>query len=79
MGTIKANFIIEKYEKLFEIDVNKYFDVNEIYKYRCNNCSLKYYHPLNLIGDSEFYSKLAKFDWYYMKDKYEFNEVLKFI
>lgn len=42
-------------------------------QYKCVNCDLKFFHPA-ICGDAGFYEELSnRFDWYYEKDKWEFD------
>lgn len=50
----------------------------ELEKLICIECGLSYYSP-QIIGDSSFYSKLSKFDWYYPKDKWDFDKAIELI
>jgi len=48
-------------------------------KIKCRNCMLEFFDPL-IGGDDNFYSKLAKEEWYYLHgDKTEFNYSAKYI
>lgn len=77
---IDASRVISDYMTLFKIDVRKYFrGANSIGLYKCNRTAYKFYHPFNLCGDSEFYSQLEKYPWYYMDTKWEYDYALKHI
>ena len=53
-------------------------DGAELQKRMCIECGLSYYYP-QIIGDSAFYSKLSKFEWYYPRDHWEFDKVVALI
>jgi len=53
-------------------------DGAELKKLICIECGLAYYFP-QIIGDSSFYSKLSKFDWYYPRDKWDFDKAIELI
>jgi len=38
----------------------------------CTNCNLKWFSPA-LMGDGKFYEELQKYEWYYQKNKVEFE------
>ncbi len=64
--------IITDYKKVFNIDTEKYFsNTKEIYFYKCLDSGYQFYTPFDTAGDDFFYEKLEKFDWYYMKYKWE--------
>ncbi len=44
--------------------------------YRCDKCGLEFY-PIGLCGSEKLYDALKKFDYYYMKDKWEFEIALE--
>lgn len=79
VSKIDTKSIIEKYVKL-NVDVSNYFKkINYIELLECNNCFYRFYFPKNIIGDGLFYSKLQKNSWYYQSNKWEFNEIIKYI
>jgi 2-polyprenyl-3-methyl-5-hydroxy-6-metoxy-1,4-benzoquinol methylase len=53
-------------------------DGAELKKLMCMECGLIYYSP-QIIGDSSFYSRLSKFDWYYPRDKWDFDTAIDLI
>jgi SAM-dependent methyltransferase len=54
-------------------------EVEELRQYLCLNCDLRFYDP-PLAGDAAFYEELSsRFGWYYEKDKWEFDEAIRFI
>lgn len=73
---IPTQFIIEGYKNGLGIDVGSYFkglDFIELYK--CIDTGMKFFHPIDLMGDSSFYEQLQNFEWYYMDWKWE-NEII---
>lgn len=68
------------YFETCEVDINSC--INEPYSekfvhlYNCDDCGLEFY-PSSLRGNATLYEALAKFDYYYMPDKWEFDEALK--
>lgn len=70
--TINVKDLIVDYRKNLGIEVGGYFsNIKEIYIYECIKTKYRFYYPYNVNGDSEFYMKLEKFDWYYMPWKWE--------
>lgn len=45
---------------------------------KCNCCHLGFFSPAE-AGGEDLYERLQGFDWYYMADKWEYAEALKFI
>ncbi len=50
----------------------------ELRKLACVNCGLLYFEP-GLFGDSEFYSRLSQYDWYYEEEKWEFDRAVELV
>ncbi len=74
---IPVDRLIKGYKKDLDIDVKRFFtDFNEIGIYECESTKYRFYYPININGDSEFYEELQKFDWYYMPWKWE-HEIIK--
>lgn len=71
---IYCNNIIQAYQQNFNIDVTRYFGGLENIKiYRCLDTDFRFYYPLDLEGDSEFYEALQHIPWYYMDWKWEYD------
>jgi len=76
---LEVNGIIAEYQK-YSIDVSKYFaNLDRISIYECKKSGYRFFYPLCLEGDGEFYSQLQRFPWYYMDDKWEFEKGLELI
>jgi SAM-dependent methyltransferase len=54
--------------------VADFYCSEDIELFKCLECDLLYFAP-QLIGNVAFYRKLSKFDWYYLKDKPEYQIV----
>jgi len=77
---VSVKEIIDAYQKQFNVDVAKIFSsLNEIYICECPITKLRYFYPFGLDGDSDFYKQLSKNEWYYSKDRWEHEEVIKYI
>lgn len=75
--TIPSKSIIEKYKNVFGIDVSIFFSgINEIGVYKCTQTNYRFYYPLNIGGDGNFYKSLESFEWYYMPWKWEHSKAL---
>ncbi len=68
--------IVKTYQDIFSIDVASYFHEDILELHQCVECSLQYF-PSGIEGKSDFYESLSKVDWYYMKDKYEYEYAIK--
>ena len=51
------------------------YDDELIYLHECQECGLEFY-PRELCGNHNLYNALQNFDYYYMKDKWEFETAL---
>jgi 2-polyprenyl-3-methyl-5-hydroxy-6-metoxy-1,4-benzoquinol methylase len=77
---IPVTWLISEYQKALNIDVSKYFtNLDEILVCRCLDSGYRFFYPYTIAGDGDFYSELEKFSWYYMDDKWEHNETLKYM
>lgn len=78
--SIDVNLIVDIYNKSYNIDVSDYFgNYAQIYLYECTKTKYRFFYPFGISGDSQFYSQLEKFDWYYMKWKWEHQIANDFI
>ena len=69
--------IISRWSVDFNLDVSEEFaSYHTFHLYRCAHCGLDFFYPL-ISGSDRLYSGLQRFDWYYMGDKWEFQEALK--
>jgi len=77
--TIKTRDIQKIYKRLFAIDISSFFkEHDKIGFHRCRECHLLFYSPV-INGDQFLYDHLQTFDWYYLKDKFEFEFAKQFI
>jgi len=71
---INVDKIIQEYKLKYEIDVSEEFqNVHTIFQYRCIPSRLEFFMPLSVAGSDNIYRKLERFDWYYMKEKWEYE------
>jgi len=52
------------------------YEESFVHLYRCGNCGLESY-PTELWGTQRLYDALGRFDYYYVKDKWEFDLALE--
>lgn len=79
IAKIPKSILIEGY-KAYQTDVEYIFKhIDTIDYYECLDTRYKFFYPFNITGDDNFYQSLEKFPWYYMDDKWEFDNALKYI
>lgn len=79
-GYIDVEHICKLYREHFNINVKNYFGKEErLAIYECDDTGYCFYYPFSVAGEEELYSKLQEFDFYYLPDKWEFDQALKFI
>jgi SAM-dependent methyltransferase len=72
--------IVERYKKLFQLEVGKFFSQTEkVAVYECLDTGYKFFYPFGLGGDSDFYGYLNKFPWYYMPWKWELEKAMGYV
>jgi SAM-dependent methyltransferase len=71
---INCTSIIQLYKRQLDIDVDKYFkNLDSISIYKCLDSGFRFYFPTYLEGDSEFYTQLQQYTWYYLEHKWEYE------
>lgn len=76
---VDCGFIIQKYKEI-DIDVSRYFlGMPDVSVYKCLDTGYRFFYPFHVDGDSDFYEKLQKFDWYYMPWKWEHDMATRYI
>lgn len=71
--------LVSEWKAVFDIDISAELKgVSEIHKYRCRDSDLYFYSPEECEGSGGVYNDLAKFDWYYMAEKWEYSVARKF-
>jgi SAM-dependent methyltransferase len=72
--------LIAEYKRILNLDISYLTRGHqELSLYKCDESGYRFYHPSDVVGDSEFYHRLESYEWYYMSSKWEFEESLKFI
>jgi 2-polyprenyl-3-methyl-5-hydroxy-6-metoxy-1,4-benzoquinol methylase len=77
--SISTKEIVEIYSKIYpSINPSYLFNgINKIDIYECLDTSYRFYWPMNLMGDDDYYAKLGLLDWYYKAWKLEHELALK--
>lgn len=69
--------ISEKWKNSYGIDVgSKFRNLTSIDYWKCPSTGFCWFTPHEAAGGGELYSQLESFNWYYMKDKWEFTAAL---
>jgi trans-aconitate methyltransferase len=72
--------IILAYENTFKLNISHLVSYQqEIGLYKCNESGFHFYYPTNVVGNSDFYHRLEENDWYYMPNKWAFEESVNHI
>lgn len=77
LDSLDRNALISLYEKLTKVNFSYLIDQNIDYC-ECQKCKLRFYDPF-IIGDEKFYNALQNFNWYYLDEKFEYEEAAKYI
>jgi SAM-dependent methyltransferase len=75
---LKTDRLISEWSANLGIDVREELQgLSIIELHECKICQLRYFFPLTLAGPPRIYEALEKFDWYYMRDKWEHGIALE--
>jgi SAM-dependent methyltransferase len=70
--------LINDWKATFNIDISSELSgIEEISLYRCQASRLDFFTPASATGSDQLYRNLQKFDWFYMPEKWEFDEAIK--
>jgi SAM-dependent methyltransferase len=77
---IDPTLLTAKYQSAYNIDISTLIKgAPKIELVEDSNFGHKCFRPDNIFGDSNFYNQLSRFEWYYMKDKWEHQIAKKYI
>lgn len=77
---VDVSEICRLYRDGVNINVERYFkDLSFVHLYKCKDSGFMFYEPREIAGDSAFYEEISGVDWYYQKEKWEFDEVAKLL
>jgi 2-polyprenyl-3-methyl-5-hydroxy-6-metoxy-1,4-benzoquinol methylase len=82
VDTIDIKKIISNYKKNYNLDVSYLFkDTTNLQILKCSQTGFRFYYPLNVEGDNDFYKNLYSnhTSRLYQNEKWEFLEVAKMI
>jgi SAM-dependent methyltransferase len=78
LDTFQVAKLIDDWQATFEIDISSELNgIEEISLYRCQASQLDFFVPASAAGSEQLYRDLRKFDWFYMPEKWEFEEAFK--
>lgn len=80
LENINTDSITECYKGIIQCTREELFgQQSQIAKYRSIDTGYEFFHPFDIIGSEKLYHKLQQNEWYYMDDKWEYIEALKYI
>ncbi len=80
LRNLAPNAVAQRWLAELGIEVGSEFtNLPEIRHWLCQNCGFSWYTPETAAAGPELYSQLERFPWYYMTDKWEFRQALKFL
>jgi SAM-dependent methyltransferase len=75
--TLSVDRVLREWTEKLHLEVSDEFqDISQFELRVCNDCKLQFFHPDTLEGSPALYSKLERFDWYYMPRKWEHDVAL---
>jgi 2-polyprenyl-3-methyl-5-hydroxy-6-metoxy-1,4-benzoquinol methylase len=70
--------ITQAWQQAFQMDVSAEFHgIAEFRLLECRDCKLQFFEPSSLAGSPALYESLEKFEWYYMREKWEHGVALE--
>lgn len=77
---LSINTLKSAYKNWLNIDVSSYYSgISSVSLYECLHSKIRFFYPPIKPGDSDFYSALQVNDWYYVKDKWEWQKAINLI
>jgi SAM-dependent methyltransferase len=74
----KSDRIIDAWRQTFQMDISvEFHGITEFRLVECAVCKLQFFEPRSLAGSPVLYERLEKFDWYYMREKWEHEVALE--
>ena len=78
LDTFQVAKLIDDWKDTFDIDISSELNgIEKISLYRCQASQLDFFTPASAAGSEQLYRDLRKFDWFYMPEKWEFEEAIK--
>lgn len=74
LASVPTEEIAQRWLTGMKINVAQSFlELGTLELWHCKDTGLMWYEPAGAAGGGELYSQLETFDWYYMRDKWEFD------
>jgi SAM-dependent methyltransferase len=74
LATFSPNEIAARWRERWNIEVGSSFEaIPRIELWSCHDTGLRWYEPPEAEGGAELYSQLENLEWYYMREKWEFD------
>jgi len=73
---IKTDYIESLYKISLNYNVHPFFNTDTISLYRCCKTGYKFYYPLDIKANNEFYQNIENFDWYYQTWKWDYDKAI---
>jgi len=78
LRTFQTDKLIQLWRENLDTDISgELSGIKEIRLNHCEKSQLDFFTPFSAEGSEKLYHQMQKFDWFYMKDKWEFAEALK--
>lgn len=78
LETVPADKLIKAWKTYYDIEVTEEFHgIENIFLYRCETSQLDFFTPSSVAGSDQLYHNLRRLDWFYMPEKWEFDEAIK--
>lgn len=75
---IDVDFLVKEWKRQLDIEVAEELAPHKtITLYQCEDTSLRFFRPVDTAGSGKLYEQLQQYAWYYMADKWEYREALK--
>lgn len=72
---VRVGDLIARWKAAFDIDISEELaGLLEIALHRCEASELDFFVPASAEGSAQLYHQLGRFDWFYMADKWEFEQ-----
>lgn len=78
LDKFQSTKLINDWKTSFNIDIsNELIGIQKISLYRCELSQLDFFTPFSAAGSERLYQDLNNFDWFYIEEKWEFEEAIK--
>lgn len=72
--------IADLWSERLNVDVGKDFKlIPQLEQWKCGDTGLRWYEPAQAAGESDLYTQLEQYDWYYIPRKWEFDVAISLL